>query len=167
MRKVMASLVRHLHDLCRENKITVEEYMAGLDLVCQSNALCIPRMPIYESFQINAAGTMSNDKRNETQPLLAILDAESLVDEITHNLATSAANAPTATAILGSFWRKDSPCRAMGDTIVSGFEASGNHALVSVCSRPPRGSPWRKPNWMFGRSRPTASTSSWTPASRT
>lgn len=33
MRKVMASLVRHLHDFCRENEITVDEYMAGIELV--------------------------------------------------------------------------------------------------------------------------------------
>lgn len=33
MRKVMGSLVRHLHDFCRENEITVDEYMAGIELV--------------------------------------------------------------------------------------------------------------------------------------
>lgn len=33
MRKVMASLVRHLHDFCRENEITVDEYMAGIEMV--------------------------------------------------------------------------------------------------------------------------------------
>ena len=33
MKKVMASLVQHLHDFCRENEITVDEYMAGIDLV--------------------------------------------------------------------------------------------------------------------------------------
>ena len=31
--EVMASLVQHLHDFCRENEITVDEYMAGIDLV--------------------------------------------------------------------------------------------------------------------------------------
>lgn len=33
LRKVMASLTRHLHDFCRENEITIDEYMAGIDLV--------------------------------------------------------------------------------------------------------------------------------------
>ena len=36
VREVMASLVRHLHDFCRENEITVEEYMAGIELVSPS-----------------------------------------------------------------------------------------------------------------------------------
>jgi len=33
LRKVMASLTRHLHDFCRENEITIDEYMAGIDMV--------------------------------------------------------------------------------------------------------------------------------------
>ena len=37
LRKVMASLTTHLHDFCRENEITVDEYMAGLDLVSVCN----------------------------------------------------------------------------------------------------------------------------------
>ena len=37
MRKVMASLTRHLHDFCRENEITIDEYMAGIDMVCLSS----------------------------------------------------------------------------------------------------------------------------------
>lgn len=33
IKKVLASLTRHLHDFCRENEITVDEYMAGIDMV--------------------------------------------------------------------------------------------------------------------------------------
>lgn len=33
MRKVMASLTRHIHDFARENEITVDEWMAGVELV--------------------------------------------------------------------------------------------------------------------------------------
>ncbi len=48
LRKVMASLTTHLHDFCRENEITVDEYMAGLDLVSSCNysqlAECSPRL---------------------------------------------------------------------------------------------------------------------------
>jgi catechol 1,2-dioxygenase len=32
-KKVMASLTRHLHDFCRENEVTVDEFMAGIELV--------------------------------------------------------------------------------------------------------------------------------------
>ena len=35
MRKVMASLTRHLHDFCRENEITIDEFMLGIDMVSQ------------------------------------------------------------------------------------------------------------------------------------
>ena len=36
--KVMASLTRHLHDFCRENEITVDEFMAAIDLVRGSSS---------------------------------------------------------------------------------------------------------------------------------
>lgn len=73
--------------------------------------------------QINAAGEMSDDQRNETQLLLANLGAESLVEETTHSPAT-------APAILGPSWRNDAPRRAMGDTIAAGVAATDDRALV-------------------------------------
>jgi hypothetical protein len=33
VRQVIGSLTRHLHDFCRENEITVDEFMMGIDLV--------------------------------------------------------------------------------------------------------------------------------------
>lgn len=33
VRQVMASLIRHLHDFARENEITVDEWMAGVEMV--------------------------------------------------------------------------------------------------------------------------------------
>ncbi len=33
MRKVMTSLIQHIHDFARENEITVDEWMAGVDFV--------------------------------------------------------------------------------------------------------------------------------------
>ncbi|OCK95993.1 catechol 1,2-dioxygenase 1 [Cenococcum geophilum 1.58] len=103
MRKVMASLIQHLHDFARENEITVDEWMAGVEL-------------------INEAGRMSTDRRNEGQLVCDVLGLESLVDEITYKLASDAKDAPTATAILGPFWREDAPARKMGETIVFGIE---------------------------------------------
>lgn len=44
----------------------------------------------------------------------------SLVDEITFKLADEAADAPTATAILGPFFRADTPYRQNGANIVKG-----------------------------------------------
>jgi len=33
IKTVMGSLIRHLHDFCRENEITIDEWMAAVDLV--------------------------------------------------------------------------------------------------------------------------------------
>src|ERR1700761_5958061 len=72
---------------------------------------------------------MSHEKRNEGQLLADVLGMESLVDDITYTLASEANDAPTATAILGPFWRKDAPIYKMGESIVKGFP-DGEHALM-------------------------------------
>ena len=64
---------------------------------------------------------MSNEKRNEGQLLTDVLGMESLVDEITYKLASEAGDQPTATAILGPFWRKEAPIYKNGESIVKGF----------------------------------------------
>lgn len=35
VRKVMSSLIQHLHDFARENEVTVDEWMAGVELVME------------------------------------------------------------------------------------------------------------------------------------
>jgi catechol 1,2-dioxygenase len=72
---------------------------------------------------------MSDDRRNEGQLVCDVLGLESLVDEITYTLASEANDQPTATAILGPFWRKDAPRRNMGDCIVSGID-DGDRTLM-------------------------------------
>ncbi|KAL2223108.1 Intradiol ring-cleavage dioxygenase [Thermoascus aurantiacus ATCC 26904] len=103
MRQIMTSLIRHIHDFARENELTVDEWMAGVNF-------------------INWAGKMSDDKRNEGQLLCDVIGLESLVDEITYKLAEDAADGPTATAILGPFFRADTPYRKNGDNIVTGVD---------------------------------------------
>ena len=73
---------------------------------------------------------MSDDRRNETQLVHDILGIESLVDEITYTLASRADSLPTATAILGPFWRKDAPKRAMGDSIVMNKISDEVHSFL-------------------------------------
>ncbi|KAF2485966.1 catechol 1,2-dioxygenase 1 [Neohortaea acidophila] len=110
LKQLVGGLVQHLHDFLRENEVTLDEYFAAIDM-------------------INRAGQMSNAKRNEGQLLSDILGMESLCDEITSTLAAEAADQPTATAILGPFWRKDAPAYAMGDSIVKGFP-DADHTLM-------------------------------------
>lgn len=100
VRQLTAGLIQHLHDFARENELTVDEWMIGVELM-------------------NAAGQMSDAKRNEGQLVCDVLGLESLVDEITYKLASTAADEPTATAILGPFYRHDAPQLPMGGCIVS------------------------------------------------
>jgi hypothetical protein len=68
---------------------------------------------------MNEAGRMSTSTRNEGQLLCDILGLESLVDEITYKLASDATDEPTATAILGPFYRSNAPHLPMDSCIVS------------------------------------------------
>ncbi|KAH8682637.1 hydroxyquinol 1,2-dioxygenase [Xylariales sp. PMI_506] len=88
--KVMGSFIRHIHDFAREVDLTVEEWMMGVDM-------------------INRAGQMSNDRRNEGQLMCDVIGLESLVDEITAKLLAGADYETTKTAILGPFFRHDTP----------------------------------------------------------
>lgn len=58
MRQLMSGLIRHVHDFARENELTVEEWMQGVEM-------------------LNWAGRMSDDKRNETQLLCDVIGLES------------------------------------------------------------------------------------------
>ncbi len=58
MRQVMSSLIRHVHNFARENELTVDEWMQGVQL-------------------LNWAGKMSDDKRNEGQLVCDVIGLES------------------------------------------------------------------------------------------
>ncbi len=72
---------------------------------------------------------MSNDRRNEGQLVCDVIGLESLVDEITHKLVSGAENAPTATAVLGPFYRADAPKREMGTSMVHNIP-DGDHTYI-------------------------------------
>ncbi|KAK2751124.1 hypothetical protein FQN57_000199 [Myotisia sp. PD_48] len=115
VRQVMTSLIRHIHDFARENDITVEEWMQGVQL-------------------INWAGQMSNDRRNEGQLLCDVIGLESLVDDITNKLLVGADYETTKTAILGPFFREDAPQiendSSMIKTMPSDGEITHMHGIV-------------------------------------
>lgn len=54
----MTSLIQHVHDFARENELTVDEWMAGVQL-------------------LNWAGRMSDEKRNEGQLVCDVIGLES------------------------------------------------------------------------------------------
>ena len=54
----------------------------------------------------------------------------SLVDEITYKQAAASAGSATPSAILGPFWRQDTPTRKNGETIVLKEPDDGKIALM-------------------------------------
>ena len=60
MRQLMSGLIRHIHDFARENELTVDEWMAGVNM-------------------INTAGKISDEKRNEGQLMCDVIGLESYV----------------------------------------------------------------------------------------
>ncbi|KAH7312925.1 Intradiol ring-cleavage dioxygenase [Rhexocercosporidium sp. MPI-PUGE-AT-0058] len=106
MRKVMGSLIKHVHDFARENELTIDEWMAGVEMM-------------------NWAGKMSDNKRNEGQLMCDVIGLESLIDEITFKLAAETSDAATASAILGPFFRHDAPILENESTIVQNVPADG------------------------------------------
>lgn len=58
LRQLMVGLIQHVHDFARENELTVDEWMTGVQF-------------------INWAGKMSDDKRNEGQLVCDVIGLES------------------------------------------------------------------------------------------
>ncbi|KAJ0278993.1 hypothetical protein COL940_006968 [Colletotrichum noveboracense] len=111
LRVILTSFIQHIHDFAREVDLTTDEWMMGVNM-------------------INWAGQMSNDRRNEGQLLCDVIGLESLVDDITNRVATRNGQPGTATAILGPFWRADTPVRSNGSTIVLKVPEDGQVAWM-------------------------------------
>ncbi|KAK7965058.1 hypothetical protein PG988_010062 [Apiospora saccharicola] len=114
--QIMPSLVRHLHDFARDVDLTVAEWTAGVDM-------------------INAAGQMSDEKRNETQLLCDILGLESLVDEITSKLLQQPGTTLTPSAILGPFYRASVPELPYGGSILK-MPSGGSNGDAAAAATP-------------------------------
>lgn len=117
--RIMPSLIRHLHDFAREVDLTVSEWAAGVELVSRPSSGgggglltegCV--------LQINQAGRMSDNKRNETQLLCDILGLESLVDDLTSRQLQRPGSKATPSAVLGPFYRAAAPTLPLGASIV-------------------------------------------------
>ena len=60
---------------------------------------------------------MSDDRRNEGQLLLGVLGVETLLDRMAETQQQTS-RAPTATNLLGPFWRSGTPLLEMGSSII-------------------------------------------------
>ncbi|KAL2203368.1 aromatic compound dioxygenase [Sarocladium strictum] len=105
-REILSSLIRHIHDFCREVELTQEEWLMGVNY-------------------INSLGMAYKKNRNETWRLCDILGVESLVDEINHKIETEDGRQPTSSAILGPFWSPDTPFRDLGASVVQDMPKDG------------------------------------------
>ncbi|KAK6197613.1 hydroxyquinol 1,2 dioxygenase [Scheffersomyces amazonensis] len=106
--RILGSLIQHIHDFTRENHITVDEWMWGVNF-------------------INRIGQMSDAQRNEGILVSDVIGLEALVDSITH---ASDSKGHTSSAIIGPFYRENSPEYPYGGSIIQ-QEVGGEKTLVS------------------------------------
>ncbi|EGW35392.1 hydroxyquinol 1,2 dioxygenase [Spathaspora passalidarum NRRL Y-27907] len=107
-RRILTSLIQHIHDFTRENHITVDEWMFGVDF-------------------INRIGQMSDARRNEGILVSDVVGLEALVDTLTH---ASDSVGHTSSAIIGPFYRDNSPEYPYGGSIIQ-KEVGGEKTWVS------------------------------------
>jgi catechol 1,2-dioxygenase len=96
LREVMIGVVRHLHELVKELRLTDEEWLAAIRF-------------------LTATGQTCDDVRQEFILLSDTLGVSSLVDLINHSDVNSLATEPT---ILGPFYVPASPERGFGESMV-------------------------------------------------
>jgi protocatechuate 3,4-dioxygenase beta subunit len=118
LREVMAALVRHLHAFAREVHLSEEEFETGIDF-------------------LNRIGQSTHDAHNEGMLFSDAVGLSTLVCLLNNgrNGATE-----TASALLGPFWRMNSPRTRNGESIVR--SPTPGPALFAECwIRDPQGRP--------------------------
>lgn len=105
-KEVLGSLIKHLHDFCRDIELTQDEWVLGVNY-------------------INSIGQAYQKNRNEAWRVCDILGVESLVDEINHKIVTAEGIAPTSSTILGPFWSPETPFRDLGASVIQNMPKDG------------------------------------------
>jgi protocatechuate 3,4-dioxygenase beta subunit len=118
LREVMAALVRHLHAFAREVRLTEEEFETGIDF-------------------LNRIGQATHDAHNEGILFSDAVGFSTLVCLLNNgrNGATE-----TASALLGPFWRMNSPHTPNGASIVRS-QTPGPALFADCWIRDPQGRP--------------------------
>lgn len=128
LRDITGVLVKHLHGFIREVQPTDAEF----EKAC--------------AFLVSL-GQSSNDKKNEVILASDILGASTLItlqnDQSVHNDGVPSGSGKTDSALLGPFWRAESPEYALGDCIARGQEVDmpGQSLQVSGTVRNAAGHP--------------------------
>lgn len=111
LQKIFSSLIQHIHDFARETNLTVEEWKMGVDFV-------------------NRIGQMSDEKRDEAILVSDVLGLESICDSLTYDSLNANDQSFTSSAIIGPFYRENSPKYPNGKTIIQ-QEVGGEKCWVS------------------------------------
>lgn len=117
-KKILKSLIQHVHDFTRENNISTDEWLWAVDFV-------------------NRIGQMSDSKRNEGILVSDVLGLEALVDTLTHS---SDFSDHTSSAIIGPFYRPNSPVYKNGESIII-KDVGGEKTLISGKITDTKGNP--------------------------
>src|SRR4029453_5365044 len=96
LREIAAAFVRHIHAFAREVKLTEDEYDIGIGF-------------------LNRIGQATNDRHNEGILFAAAIALSTLVCLVNKG---NAGATETAAALLGPFWRMNSPKTENGGSIV-------------------------------------------------
>jgi len=96
-KRVMTSLIRHLHAFVREVELTEPEWLAAIQF-------------------LTATGRKCDDRRQEFILLSDVLGVSMLVDDINHGHSEGA----TETTVFGPFFREGAPDLPMGADIAAG-----------------------------------------------
>lgn len=94
LKRIMTSLVRHLHDFVRDVELTEDEWTVAIDFLTRTGKLC-------------------SDKRQEFILLSDTLGVSMLVDAINHRFAEGT----TETTVMGPFYVQNPPEAAFGADI--------------------------------------------------
>jgi len=101
LKRIMESLVRHLHSFAREADLTPQEWLDGIKF-------------------LTAVGQKCTAHRQEFILLSDTLGLSSLINALHDKRTTDAA---TKSSLLGPFYRQDAPMKQLGDSII--FENQG------------------------------------------
>ncbi len=116
LKRVMDSLIIHLHDFIREVDLTQEEWALAIQFLTRTGQMC-------------------DDKRQEFILLSDITGTTMLVDAINHRLPGEA----TESTIFGPFYREGAPELPLGATISQ--DGQGEPAVVMGCVLSTDGTP--------------------------
>ena len=116
LRRVMVSLVEHLHAFVKDVELTDAEWARAIEFLTATGQLC-------------------DDVRQEFVLLSDVLGVSMLVETINHR----SDGAATESTVLGPFHLVQSPPRALGDNIA--LHGTGEPCLVTGTVRGPDGAP--------------------------